>query len=762
MVFYGAVAAFVESYILTIRTLNLPQLYTLTVVVAIVCGLKSCIQSYKYNDAQFLVCTGKELKMGFNQFKSNTLLKTVSFGIRQQQLVAAAAVLIASNGTSINTPQCRFPPMILSSGETLTELLVHKSLNEFADIIAYSLAQIDVSHNFVLSLHIANQLNGPQAVEKPSQNRRTSEVAYPYPPGSAAVIGIVWSAVISSNALKLAMTLAVALLETGAAAILFNYIANVFAVYAANNQIIDGQASDFALKIAPDADIVGVKNDIISIQQVLARQQHFRGYYLLNADITSLPDSADGDFAFNAESGTVWMYDTNWYNSGQVVPDQVSPASDAVPLVDSATGAAGVSNEYSRGYHQHPLQISSVLPSADTAAGEAGTAATYAMSDHTHHVNLSNDVPVKDGGTGTAGSSNIYASATHYHPPNVDPTVANVPLVNTTAAANGTSDFYCRIDQVHPQQLTYDGNITATKFIKTGGLSTELLVANGNSTTDFVTKTTTQTITGVKTFNNQITADGYKIPNGTSQQMLLANGSTKPLVLAEKNFYITGSLQYIKLCSFSAFTEPNDASVEFTCNCRTGFGLIQFNQVYTSDGIGTYQYKLQSNMSYGMDVCYIIYFGTGADRYGELWARVLMWSNYLTFQQTNQSQETAPLNDVLISEMQPQLPSGVSSSTALFANYFNSVVHISSNLNDNRAGLRIARQANGAGIYLGSSPATDGGVTAGQWNIITTPDNSAQNPLGFTICLRTDATKNNRGLRISTDGNTLTFNGRTL
>ncbi|KAA6366836.1 MAG: hypothetical protein EZS28_037639 [Streblomastix strix] len=125
--------------------------------------------------------------------------------------------------------QCRFPPMILSSGETLTELLVHKSLNEFADIIAYSLAQIDVSHNFVLSLHIANQLNGPQAVENPNQNRRTSEVAYPYPPGSAAVIGTVWSAVMSSNALKLAMTLAVALLETGAAATLFNYIANVFA-----------------------------------------------------------------------------------------------------------------------------------------------------------------------------------------------------------------------------------------------------------------------------------------------------------------------------------------------------------------------------------------------------------------------------------------------------------------------------------------------------------------------------------------------------
>ncbi|KAA6363585.1 MAG: hypothetical protein EZS28_040888, partial [Streblomastix strix] len=334
---------------------------------------------------------------------------------------------------------------------------------------------------------------------------------------------------------------------------------NAGGVYAANNQIIDGQASDFALKIAADvnqlqstvgsidADIVGVKNDIITIQQELARQQHFRGYYLLNSDITSLPDSADGDFAFSAESGTVWMYDTTWYNSGQVVPDQVSPASDAVPLVDSATGAAGVSNEYSRGDHQHPLQISSVLPSADTATGEAGTANTYARSDHTHHVNLSNDVPLKDSGTGTAGASNVYANAVHQHPLNVDPTVANVPLVNATAAANGTSDFYCRNDHVHPQQLTYDGNITATKFIKTGGLATELLVANGNSTTDFVTKTTAQTITGVKTFYNQITADGYKIPNGTSQQMLLANGSTKPLVLAEKDFYIAGSLQYIKL-----------------------------------------------------------------------------------------------------------------------------------------------------------------------------------------------------------------------
>ncbi|KAA6384456.1 MAG: hypothetical protein EZS28_020016, partial [Streblomastix strix] len=40
-----------------------------------------------------------------------------------------------------------------------------------------------------------------------------------------------------------------------------------------------------------------------------------------------------------------------------------------------------------------------------------------------------------------------------------------------------------RNDHVHPQQLTYDGNITATKFIKTGGLATEILCANGDTTT---------------------------------------------------------------------------------------------------------------------------------------------------------------------------------------------------------------------------------------------------------------------------------------
>ncbi|KAA6321589.1 MAG: hypothetical protein EZS28_054536, partial [Streblomastix strix] len=157
----------------------------------------------------------------------------------------------------------------------------------------------------------------------------------------------------------------------------------------------------------------------------------------------------NGDFAFSAESGTAWI--------------------------------AGTSNEYARGDHQHPLQVSTVLPAKDTAVGEEGVANTYARSDHTHHVNLGNSVPKKDTGTGTGGTSNVYASATHQHPLNVDPTTANVPLVNATAAANGTSDFYSRNDHVHPQQLTYTGPLTSTMFIKNGAQATDILLAGGGS-----------------------------------------------------------------------------------------------------------------------------------------------------------------------------------------------------------------------------------------------------------------------------------------
>ncbi|KAA6358628.1 MAG: hypothetical protein EZS28_045845, partial [Streblomastix strix] len=56
------------------------------------------------------------------------------------------------------------------SGETVTELLTVRSDKELEQMIAYSRAQMEVSHNLVFYLHIATCWKGPQAVEKPNQN----------------------------------------------------------------------------------------------------------------------------------------------------------------------------------------------------------------------------------------------------------------------------------------------------------------------------------------------------------------------------------------------------------------------------------------------------------------------------------------------------------------------------------------------------------------------------------------------------------------
>ncbi|KAA6365161.1 MAG: hypothetical protein EZS28_039313 [Streblomastix strix] len=175
------------------------------------------------------------------------------------------------------------------------------------------------------------------------------------------------------------------------------------------------------------------------------------------------------------------MYDQNWYNSGDIVPDQVTPASDATPLSDG-TAAAGYSTEYSRGDHVHPLNVTTTIPVSDSASGSVGTTNYYARNDHSHPLNITTSIPPQDSASGSVGTTNYYTRSDHSHPINVETNASNIPIVNGVGA-NGTSAFYARQDHVHPQQLTYDGNVTATKFIKTGGLATEVLCANGDTTT---------------------------------------------------------------------------------------------------------------------------------------------------------------------------------------------------------------------------------------------------------------------------------------
>ncbi|KAA6370320.1 MAG: hypothetical protein EZS28_034154 [Streblomastix strix] len=421
------------------------------------------------------------------------------------------------------------------------------------------------------------------------------------------------------------------------------------------------------------------------------------------------------------------MNDQNWYNSGNIVPDQVTPASDATPLVDSGTGVAGTSTVYSRGDHQHPLQVSTVLPAKDTAVGEVGTATTYARSDHIHHVNLSNRVPKKDTGTGTAGSSNIYARSEHQHPLNIDPTTANVPLVNATAAANGSSDYYCRNDYVHLQQLTYDGNVTATKFIKSGGLATEVLCANGDTTT----------------LDNKLSRTN------------------------------SGS-EWVRLCVFRAGASIGSPFIEFKLYLAyNSVQIIRLQPYYTVNRINTVyrvfiaptrvtSYYLIDN---GANQLFHTHTGTGTSAIYSAYVRIESVSSIIVVVTDQSTYYTNRITEILTQDVVSSVPSG----TQIPINYnygyggimqntlqVNPTDRTKGNYNN---GIRIGSYVIESSLYLACSNSTISGTVAGQWEISKTSDDTLTiNPSSLR---QADHSVVNVGTDQTTNGRK-TFGGTTL
>ena len=97
-----------------------------------------------------------------------------------------------------------------------------------------------------------------------------------------------------------------------------------------------------------------MKTDLDGIQQQINEEAHFRGYVSTNAKIEAI-SATPNDFAYSAESGTKWVYDVDngWQDTGTPVPDQLTPASDATPLINGVA-SAGQATEYARGDHRHP------------------------------------------------------------------------------------------------------------------------------------------------------------------------------------------------------------------------------------------------------------------------------------------------------------------------------------------------------------------------------------------------------------------------
>ncbi|KAA6387799.1 MAG: hypothetical protein EZS28_016674 [Streblomastix strix] len=72
------------------------------------------------------------------------------------------------------------------------------------------------------------------------------------------------------------------------------------------------------------------------------------------------------------------MYDQNWYNCRDIVPDQVTPASDATPLSDGSANA-GTSTEYSRGDHVDTLTFNGSVIAGAGASISGESSVTYSQ-----------------------------------------------------------------------------------------------------------------------------------------------------------------------------------------------------------------------------------------------------------------------------------------------------------------------------------------------------------------------------------------------
>ncbi|KAA6369605.1 MAG: hypothetical protein EZS28_034868, partial [Streblomastix strix] len=105
---------------------------------------------------------------------------------------------------------------------------------------------------------------------------------------------------------------------------------------------------------------------------------------------------------------------------------------------------------------------------------------TYSQTQTNSLINnkVSDNIPGNDSFNGSAGMLSLFARADHKHILNVAPSTDIQPCINGVAS-KGSSDYYSRHDHVHPQQTTYNQNLTATGFVKTDKDDTPVLLAGG-------------------------------------------------------------------------------------------------------------------------------------------------------------------------------------------------------------------------------------------------------------------------------------------
>lgn len=97
------------------------------------------------------------------------------------------------------------------------------------------------------------------------------------------------------------------------------------------------------------------------------------------------PETSPGTWAWTKTTITFDTNDTTvLYSCAYQGNDGQGAPSSATPLADSDTGVVGTATAYSRGDHQHPINVPTTgTPEMDGTAA-LGSASTYARSDHVH------------------------------------------------------------------------------------------------------------------------------------------------------------------------------------------------------------------------------------------------------------------------------------------------------------------------------------------------------------------------------------------
>ena len=145
-------------------------------------------------------------------------------------------------------------------------------------------------------------------------------------------------------------------------------------------------------KVAPiEQQTEKIKVDIQGLQKHINEESHFRGYLKTNDEIKGLKKTPN-DFAYSAQSGTVWICNENlvWQDSGNPVPDQLTPASTLTPSMNGEA-STGSENAYARGDHIHPIDITRA------SVEELDLVRSIAEDAHGEAYNVANDVYAEDG-----------------------------------------------------------------------------------------------------------------------------------------------------------------------------------------------------------------------------------------------------------------------------------------------------------------------------------------------------------------------------